>query len=63
MTMVDILLLYRTPIATVLGVAVAVAAFFIIDSWFLATPIAFAAMIATGVAWGIFLDVIERLKF
>jgi len=50
--MVDMLLLYRTLIATVLVVAVAVAVLFIIDSWFLATPIAFAAMIATGVVGG-----------
>jgi VIT1/CCC1 family predicted Fe2+/Mn2+ transporter len=61
--MFDTVLFYRTPIATVLGVAVAVAVFFTIDiRWYLAAPVAFAAMMATALIWGILLGVIERVR-
>ena len=59
--MFDLLLFYRTPIATVLGVGVAVVVFFIIDlRWYLAAPVAFVAMLATAVIWGILLGLFEQ---
>lgn len=61
--MLNWLLLYRTPIATILGVSAAAITFLEIDvRWYFAVPISFAVMLATAVLWGVFLGVCEQWR-
>lgn len=61
--MLNLLLQFRTPIATILGAIVAVIVFLNLElRWYLSLPLAFVAMILTAAAWGIFLGFWERAK-
>jgi ABC-type uncharacterized transport system permease subunit len=62
--MLDLLLSYRTPIATVLGAICALAVLIYSPlAWYFNIPLALLAILAAAVLWGVLLGVLEQPRY